>query len=320
MKSSISLIIVALLALAAPTLAQKQKRRTPPPPPTITITGPKAIKVCAGSSVTLRTEYKNIDDPEAIQWTISGGQVVQTGVETTYSTGDLKPGFYTITAEYRKDECVAYSARLIQVEDCTPPACPPNFEARITAERPEIDAGETTHLTLDFPAVDAKRVAVEWTADAGTLEKLSDKTVKIDTTGARPGVTITVRAKVNTEGPNCEATATVTVRIKNAPKPPEPRHAGTCLFSRTSSRVDNPCKLTLTDVARILQDDPTASVLLIGEGPTRELAAARARNVADALINRSTGIPIDANRVTVKPQISGDDQVTAMFYPTGAKP
>jgi len=77
-----------------------------------------------------------------------------------------------------------------------------------------------------------------------------------------------------------------------------------CMFGSNSSRVNNPCKAILDEVALLMRDNPDAPALVIGysdssgpEGPNMEMSKRRAEAVKNWLVTRHA---VDPSRITVE--------------------
>jgi outer membrane protein OmpA-like peptidoglycan-associated protein len=111
--------------------------------------------------------------------------------------------------------------------------------------------------------------------------------VQLDTTGLAPGTyTVTVRCE---DGRGGAADANATVQVQAPPPPPMASKISQCDFRAVNSaRVDNVCKRLLDDVALRLQNDPRATVVIVGfadpgERQANTLAGTRATNTVSYL-------------------------------------
>jgi outer membrane protein OmpA-like peptidoglycan-associated protein len=292
-----------------------------------------AQTVCVGDRVALRADASDPDgDTLLYSWTTTGGRVVGEGNATVFDTAGLAPGEYTVTVQVDDGcGCVAFDSKTIRVENCPPPlACfDPNLP--VSADRTSVRPGEIVNFST--PGVTGGQnygnVTYAWTASAGTIVG-SGTTARLDTTGVSEGATIQVRVTATSSIGNCSASgsASVTTTVTPAvvpPRPPDAREMTPCTtFRRNSARVDNACKAILQDIARQMQADPQAQLIVDSYRGERErptnLDLQRGKNIRDRLADGSVGIQIDANRIKVRPSgVSTDgSQVKMWLVPAGA--
>ena len=95
-------------------------------------------------------------------------------------------------------------------------------------------------------------------------------------------------------------------------------------FMTNDARVDSACRNILIGIARQLQAEPQASLVIVGYRDEREkpvgLSLQRANNVRDRFTDGSLGVQIDAKRITVRDcGISTDGSHVRMWLvPSGA--
>ncbi|MBL8202765.1 MAG: hypothetical protein JNM09_00950 [Blastocatellia bacterium] len=327
-QGKLTILISLLLLLTVSGWAQKSKPKKAEVDllaiPSLKINGPAEIKTCTGEGkrFALIGVFANLDTPEATVWTINGKQVGK-GSHYTLDTASFAPGSYKLTAELIEGKCVAYDNRIIVVNECTPPkpvvTC---YDEKLTVEaaQAEVDGGETVRITRSQVngGQNYGQTSVAWFASAGTIRSSNDQAMLLDTTGVAPEATITVRVEV-TSTEACKAEGATSVKIKAVSPPPVPVVVATCdTFKQSNARVDNACKNLLMDVARQLQAQPTAKLLIIGEQlPTEKarLDLTRASNVKAALTQGAIGITIDANRIEVKTQPGRTKQARVILIP-----
>ena len=168
-------------------------------------------------------------------------------------------------------------------------------------------------------------ITYSWRASAGTITG-NGTSARLDTTGVAPGTSIDVTAMANSAAGNCSASGTAKVMIKVAapPKPTVVVLTPCTTFKKNNARVDNACKAVLQDVARQLQADPQAQLVVDSYRGEKEkpdtLDLQRGKNVRDRLADGSVGTAIDANRIVVRPGgVSTDgSQVRLTLVPSGA--
>jgi outer membrane protein OmpA-like peptidoglycan-associated protein len=104
------------------------------------------------------------------------------------------------------------------------------------------------------------------------------------------------------DGNGGAADCSVAVLVNAPPPPPQASKLSECLFAPAgSSRVDNVCKRILDDVALRLQNDPKATIVIVGFADPKEprpakLGALRATNAVKYLGEKG----IDASRITTR--------------------
>ena len=296
-----------------------------------------AATVCVGDTVALRATASDPDgDTLLYSWQTTGGRIVGDGTNVTFDSAGLSPGQYTVTVQVDDGcGCVSFDTKTVTVEACPPLTVCFNSNLDVTPASSTVNAGEA--VNFQTPGVtggeEYGNVTYAWTASAGTITG-SGTSARLDTTGVSPGTSIDVRVTATsergaTEGTNCTASGSARVTIAQPPppvRPPEPSELTPCsTFRRNAARVDNACKAVLQDVARRLQDDPQASVVVVGYRAEREranISQQRAKNVRDRLADGSVGITVDPNRITVRDGGVATDtnQVRIWFIPAGATP
>jgi len=147
--------------------------------------------------------------------------------------------------------------------------------------------------------------------------------VQLDTTGLAPGAyTATVRCE---DGRGGAADASATVQVQAPPPPPMASKINQCDFrALNSARVDNVCKRLLDDVALRLQNDPRATVVIVGYADPRErrpdtLAGTRASNAVNYL---ATDRGVDRTRMSTQTGTgqagAANRRVDIIWVPAGA--
>jgi outer membrane protein OmpA-like peptidoglycan-associated protein len=170
-----------------------------------------------------------------------------------------------------------------------------------------------------------------YSASAGTISG-SGTTASYSSAGAPTGsVGITCNVADDKGG---TATNGTTVEIVAPPPPPQPHASALCSISfdkdmHRPTRVDNEAKACLDQVTSALKNDPTATVVVVGESTAAEkappkhkhamtpadFAAQRAVNTKDYLV---TANGIDASRVTVATGTEDGQTVQDYLVPSGA--
>jgi hypothetical protein len=198
----------------------------------------------------------------------------------------------------------------------------------VSQDKSAVRAGEV--INFSTPGVSGGQnygnVSYAWTSSAGTISG-SGTSARLDTTGVVEGTTIQVRVVATSSIGDCSASGSATASVERTPPPERPnfRELTSCTsFKNNSARVDNACKAVLQDIARQLQADPQATLVVDTFRGERERPAdldlQRGKNIRDRLSDGSVGITIDPNRIIVRPSgVSADGTQTKMYFvPAGA--
>lgn len=255
---------------------------TPPPSPPSLSCSANPSQVTVGQMVELTaTGSSSTGAPLTYQWSTNAGTIQGSGQTVQVNTAGVAPGTYIATV--RASEATGLFA------DCTtrftvvaPPQNPPTVSC--SADRTSVQVGEAVNLTVDASSPDGRPLTYAWTTTAGSIVG-SGANVRLDTTGASPGA-ITASAQV-TDDRGLSAGCSVDINAAAPPPPPPPPEAvllDTCQFRLNSARVDNVCKAKLDSVALRLQNEPDASLTIVGfaasnERNTQRLSQTRADNV-----------------------------------------
>ncbi len=318
--------------------------------------------ICAGDRVALRANASDPDgDTLLYSWTSTGGRIVGDGANTSLDTAGLAPGEYSITVNVDDGRggaafdtktsrgSIAFDMKTLRVAYCPRPPPPPpppivcfNSNLDVNGGR-EVQWGEAVNLST--PGVSGGRgfgnVTYTWTASAGTITG-SGTTARLDTTRASPGSTIRVTVFARSSEGNCSAagSAVAGTGIRAAAPPPLPRptpkpvasELTPCTFKKNNARVDNTCKDILGTVARKMQSDPQAQLVVDSYRGAKEtpknLDQQRGKEVRDRLADGSVGVTVDQNRIIVRPSgVAADGSQMKLYFvpkdaaiPAGAAP
>jgi outer membrane protein OmpA-like peptidoglycan-associated protein len=177
-----------------------------------------------------------------------------------------------------------------------------------------------------------RALTYSYQASAGSINGTTN-TATLATTGA-PSGTITVTCNVaDDKGHTASATTSVNVAAP-PPPPPAPKTQTLCSIQfdhdqRRPARVDNDAKGCLDDVALNLQRTADANLVVVGNSApapevhgrhhhavdTQKLAEQRAVNTKDYLVTEKG---IDASRIQVRTDNSGQNEVQNYLVPSGA--
>jgi hypothetical protein len=287
-----------------------------------------ASTVCVGDTVALAARASDPDgDTLLYRWTTTGGRITGEGANVTFDSTGLAPGDYTVTVEVDDGcGCVAFDSKTVRVENCPPNIICFGPSLDVTPASSTVNAGEAVNFSTSGVSGGQNygNVTYNWTTSAGTIQG-SGLSARLDTTGVAPGTTINVNLTATGEAPNCSASGSATVTISSPPPTPTPVPAGSCnTFRRNNARVDNACKLVLSEAARQLQADPQAQLYIDSykgenERPA-DLDLQRGKNARDRLADGGLGITIDPNRIVVRPSGVTTDgtQLRLTIVPAGA--
>jgi outer membrane protein OmpA-like peptidoglycan-associated protein len=275
----------------------------PPPPPNqppvcVSVTGGPDVYI--GDSIALTANASDPDgDVLTYTWSATCGRIVGSGANVTFDATGVAEGACTVTVQISDgfNPPVECTALVINVRP-RPNQCP---TVSLTASNTNPNEGETVTFTATVTDPDngPSPITYEWNTSAGSLNRISDNQVSIDTTGLG-GQSITVSVTTGDGDPNCTRTERVTVQVAAPPEAPPIQTFTPCNFRRNNARVDNACKQILDDIAIQMQSNPTAQLVIDGHSDTGEragIALRRAENVRDYLVNERG---IDSSRIVVR--------------------
>jgi outer membrane protein OmpA-like peptidoglycan-associated protein len=269
------------------------KKVTPPAPPSLSCSADPA-QVDVGGMVRLSANGSTSNGaPLTFEWTTASGTIQGSGQNVQLSTAGLAPGSYvaTVRATEKPGLFADCTARFTVVQP-PPPPMPPT--ANCIASPTRVQVGEAVNLNVQGNSPDGHPLTYAWTSSGGTISG-TGASVRLDTTGARPG-TITATAKV-TDDRNLSASCTSTVTVEAPPPPPPVPQVmllDTCQFGANSARVDNVCKAKLDSIALRLQSESDSTLTIVGSAASNErnaqrLSQTRADNVR-AYLSKDKGI------------------------------
>lgn len=245
---------------------------------------PNAVTIGSDTTVALNVNGSDVDgDALSYTYSASGGNISGTGATGRWDLANQAPGNYNATAQV-SDGYGGTTSCSAAVTVNPRPNRPPTVT--VTGDRPSILVGERVGFTASCTDPDNDPLTYTWTANGGQFVG-TGASVQLDTTGVAPGTyTATVRCE---DGRGGAADASATVQVQAPPPPPAASKIGQCDFRAVnSSRVDNICKRVLDDVALRLQNEPTATVVIVGFADPGErqpdtLAGTRATNTVNYL-------------------------------------
>jgi outer membrane protein OmpA-like peptidoglycan-associated protein len=270
---------------------------------------PAAVSASASNTRNLPMNYT---------WTATGGKVDGTGPEVRWDSTGVAPGTYTVTAKVDDGHGVSASCS----SDVTVNPIPqPTMSC--SADRSQVMAGERSTITAVANDQSNSTLNYQWQTNGGQIVG-SGNSVQLDTSGLQAGDYAVTGRVANGAGGAADCNVTVTVQAP--PPPPQASKIGSCNFKENSSKVDNVCKRVLDDAAVRLQNDPKASVVLVGYADSAEkspdtLAKSRGDNSVQYLTS-SKGV--DASRATSQKNTgtagAGQDnyRIDLYYVPDGA--
>lgn len=169
----------------------------------------------------------------------------------------------------------------------------------LSTDKASVRPGESVTITATATDPDRgpKWITYEWSASQGSLARVSDNEVSLDTTGLAG--TMEVSVTVSDGDPNCTQTERIAISIESV-CPMAILVCTPCGFMRNRADVDEACLQILDDVTVRMGADPTTSLVVDGhmdKGERRIVALKRAEAVRDYLVNEKG---IDTNRILVR--------------------
>jgi hypothetical protein len=267
-------------------------------------------------------------------YTWSGPGVTGNGTTATMATGSLDPGNYTVKAEAKEGKKGKEGTKPNETADCqtditVKPFEPPTISC--SANPSSVMTGGSTTITASASSPQNRPLTYSYSASAGSING-TGTTASLSTAGA-PAGSITVTCNVQDDKSHT-ASATTTVDVQAPPPPPPaPKTQTLCAIqfgdTRRPTRVNNEAKACLDDVALNAQQKADATLVLVGnsaplpekkhhhrhELSAEDLAAQRAVNTKNYLV---TDKGIDAARIQVKTDNSGQNEVQDYLVPAGA--
>jgi outer membrane protein OmpA-like peptidoglycan-associated protein len=260
--------------------------------------------------------------------------VTGTGTTVSVNTSALAPGTYTVKGEVKEGKPGKEGMRPGQDATCSAlftvkPFEPPTVSC--TANPTSLHPGDPSTVTAMGVSPQNRPLTYTYSASAGTING-SGTTAAYNSAGAPTGsVGITCNVADDKGG---TATNGTTVEIVAPPPPPQPHASALCSITfekdaKRPTRVDNEAKACLDQVTSALKNDPTATVVVVGESTAMEkappkgrhakmavnFAAQRAVNTKDYLVTENG---IDASRVTVATGAGDSKTVEDYLVPSGA--
>ena len=288
---------------------------------------PNNVTIGANTAVALNVNGSDADgDPLAYAYNASGGTIGGTGTTARWDLANQNPGSYNATAQVTDGH--GGTSSCTAAVTVNPRPIPPNRPPTVTlsSDRDTVLVGECARFTASGSDPDNDQLRYTWTANGGQVTP-TNTTAQLCTNGLAPGsYTMTVRAE---DGRGGAADASRALNVQAPPPPPMASKISECSFRpAASSRVDNVCKRILDDVATRLQNDPRATVVIVGYSApnarnaraSAQLANARGQNTLKYLQTKG----IDPSRVMVRAGTgqtgagAANQRVELIWVPQGA--
>jgi outer membrane protein OmpA-like peptidoglycan-associated protein len=245
---------------------------------------PNAVTIGSDTTVALNVNGSDADgDTLAYTYSATGGNISGTGPTARWDLANQNPGSYNATGQVSDGHGGTTSCSAAVIVNARPNRPP---TVTVTADRPSVLVGERVGFRANCTDPDNDPLTYTWSTNGGQIVG-NGAAIQLDTTGVMPGTyTVTVRCE---DGRGGAADASASVQVQAPPPPPMASKLSQCDFrALNSARIDNVCKRVLDDVALRLQNDPRATVVIVGFADPRErrpdtLAGTRATNAVDYL-------------------------------------
>ncbi|MGO9123898.1 MAG: outer membrane beta-barrel protein [Terriglobales bacterium] len=256
-------------------------------------------------------------------WASNGGKL--TGKDNTASidTNGVAGGSYTVTAHISdpkmKNGGTASCSANFTVKE--PPKNPPTMSC--SASPSTLQAGGSSTITCTCTSPDNVPVNVGgWTSTGGSVSG-SGSTASLNTSGASAGPISVAATCTDSRGLSAQASTQVNVENPPPPAPPQAQKLSQCDFPNKVKpwRVDNTCKAILDDVAKNLQQNAEARLVIVGNAEAGEkrpnLAAERAVNSKAYLTGGEAQLGIDPSRIETRTGNAGTKTAEYWVVPAG---
>jgi hypothetical protein len=255
-------------------------------------TGP-SVESCVpspSSEVQLTADARDEDNDTLLYtWSVTGGRLSGEGRTVTWDLSGVNPGTYTASVEVNDGNqhvVPATTTVTVGVCECAPPPCPV-----VSVSCPaDVDEGAPLTFTASLSGGPADlSPTYNWSVSAGTISGgQGTSSITVDTAGLG-GSSVTATVEVGGVDPACSRTASCTTSVKQIVKP-EPRkfdEYGDITFNNEKARLDN--------YAIQLQNEPSATAVIIAYGTCEGQGQARADRAKNYLVNTRG---IEAGRIT----------------------
>ena len=309
---------------------------TPPPPVTLACSiNPTSI--FPGDPVTVTATTGDLDPKLNAIYSWSGSGVTGNGTTATVATGSLAAGSYMVKAEVKEGRPGREGLKPGQTADCSASFTVRAFEPptiSCVASPGTINPGDKSTVTSTGVSPQNRPLTYSYSVAPGTGAISGSGTTAIyDSTGAPTGA-VGITCNVSDDKAQT-ASAGASVTITKPYVKPIPHASALCAISfdndkKRPARVNNEAKACLDQVTDALKNDPTATVVVVGESNAMEkmppkrkhakfedLAAERAVNTKDYLVNEEQS-GVDASRIAVRTGTEDSQAVQEYLVPAGA--
>jgi hypothetical protein len=309
---------------------------TPPPPVTLACSVSPS-SVFPGDPVAVTATAGSLDPKLNVVYSWSGAGVTGSGTSASVATAALAPGAYTVKAEVKEGRPGKEGLKPGQTADCSASFTVKAFEPptlSCVASPSTINPGDKSTVTSTGVSPQNRPLTYSFSVAPGTGSiSGSGATAIYDSEGAPTGAIAIACGVTDDKGQSASANAGVTIT-----KPyvkPIPHVSALCpiTFDKDKARptrVDNEAKACLDQVTDALKNDPTATVVVVGEANAMEkmppkrkhakvvdFAAERAVNTKDYLVNEEQS-GVDASRISVRTGTEDSQAVQDYLVPSGA--
>jgi hypothetical protein len=284
---------------------------------------PSEVMVGEPVTVTAAGSHFNPKHTLTYTWESNGGKVTGKDGTASIDTNGVAGGSYAVTAhisdpKVKSGGTASCSANFTVKE---PPKNPPTMSC--SASPSTLQAGGSSTITCACTSPDNVPVNVSnWTSTGGSVSG-SGSTATLNTSGASAGSISVSATCTDSRGLNAQASTQVSVENPPPPAPPQAQKLSQCDFPNKVKpwRVDNTCKAILDDVAKNLQQNADARLVIVGNADAEEkrpnLAAERAVNSKAYLTSGEAQLGIDASRIETRTGNAGTKTAEYWVVPAG---
>jgi outer membrane protein OmpA-like peptidoglycan-associated protein len=284
---------------------------------------PSEVMVGEPITVTAAGSHFNPKHTLTYTWESNGGKVMGKDGTASIDTNGVAGGSYAVTAhisdpKVKSGGTASCSANFTVKE---PPKNPPTMSC--SASPSTLQAGGSSTITCACTSPDNVPVNVSnWTSTGGSVSG-SGSTATLNTSGASAGAISVSATCTDSRGLNAQASTQVSVENPPPPAPPQAQKLSQCDFPNKVKpwRVDNTCKAILDDVAKNLQQNADARLVIVGNADAEEkrpnLAAERAVNSKAYLTSGEAQLGIDASRIETRTGNAGTKTAEYWVVPAG---
>lgn len=275
--------------------------------------------IYAGEPVTVTAVASGLNPKLNATYTWTGVGVTSNGSTATVPTDSLAPGTYTVRATVSQGSKAGESAEC-EASFTVLPILPPTLVC--TAGPMIIHPDQTSSVTLTAISPQNRPLTYACTSSSGSMNVTGNVATLTPAPGQSGAVMINCTAK-DDKGQTAACNTAVTVEL---PPAVLPRVKPLCVMdfspdTQPSTRVNNEAKACLDDVALQLQQDPNATLVVVGEETSAEAdqapdsGAQRAVNTKEYLTKEKG---IDPSRIVVRKGSENGQEVQPYLAPQGS--